>query len=83
MLSREALEAYRHMTPDQRLALTLQAMRESIPYLLSGPPEVVDRRFGLIRRENDLRNGRMLEALAAAELGSDGTSPTDEPSTNG
>lgn len=83
MLSREALEAYRHMTPDQRLALTLQAMRESIPYLLSGPPEVVDRRFELIRRENDLRNRRMLEALAAAELGNDGTSPTDEPSTNG
>lgn len=83
MLSREALEAYRRMTPDQRLALTLQAMRESIPYLLSGPPEVVDRRFELIRRENDLRNRRMLEALAAAELGNDGTSPTDEPSTNG
>lgn len=73
MLSREALEAYRRMTPDQRLALTLQAMRESIPYLLSGPPEVVDRRFELIRRENDLRNRRMLEALAAAELGNDGT----------
>ena len=52
MLSREALDAYRRMTPDQRLALTLQAMRESIPYLLSGSPEVVDRRFKLIRREN-------------------------------
>ncbi|MBL9122526.1 MAG: hypothetical protein JNG90_02760 [Planctomycetaceae bacterium] len=73
MLSREALEAYRRMTPDQRLVLTLQAMRESVPYLLSGSPEVVDRRFELIRRENDLRNRRMLERLAAAERRNDGT----------
>lgn len=71
MLSREALEAYRRMTPGQRLALTLEAMRESIPYLLAGPPEVVDRRFELIRRENDLRNRNMLERLAAAERAND------------
>jgi hypothetical protein len=71
MLSREALEAYRRMTPSQRLALTFQAMRESIPYLLAGPPEIVDRRFELIRRENDLRNRNMLEALANAERRND------------
>jgi hypothetical protein len=67
MLSREALEAYRKMTPGERLALTLQAMRESLPYLLSGPEDVVRRRFELIRRENDARNHAMLTCLAAAE----------------
>ena len=67
MLSRETLEAYRKMTPGERLALTLQAMRESMPYLLAGLPEVVDRRFELIRRENDARNRAMLERLAEAE----------------
>ncbi len=67
MLSRETLEAYRKMTPGERLGLTLQAMRESMPYLLAGPPEVVDRHFELIRRENDARNRAMLERLAEAE----------------
>ena len=67
MLSRETLDAYRRMTPGERLALTLRAMRESLPYLLQGPEEVVDRKFELIRRENDLGNRRMLERLAAAE----------------
>ena len=67
MLSRETLEAYRKMTPSERLGLTLQAMRDSMKWLLSGPKEVVDRRFELIRRENDARNRAMLEALAKAE----------------
>jgi hypothetical protein len=67
MLSREALDAYRRMTPGERLTLTLRAMRESVPYLLEGAKDIVDRRFELIRRENDLRNRNMLERLAAAE----------------
>ena len=67
MLSRQTVEAYRRMTPSQRLALTLQAMRDSVPYLLRGPKEVVERRFELIRRENNLRNRQMLEGLARAE----------------
>jgi hypothetical protein len=37
-----------------------------MPYLLHGPKEVVDRRFELIRRENDARNRAMLEALGKA-----------------
>jgi hypothetical protein len=73
MLSQETLEQYRRMTPSQRLALTLQAMRESWPYLFKGPKDVVDRRFELIRRENDLRNHAMLEKLAAAEQRHAGT----------
>ena len=66
MLSRETVEMYRRMTPSERLVLTLRAIRESMPYLLHGPKEVVDRRFELIRRENDARNRAMLEALGKA-----------------
>lgn len=66
MLSKETIEAYRRMTPSQRLELTLEAVRDAMPYLLAGPKEVVDRRFELIRRENDARNRAMLEALANA-----------------
>ena len=67
MLSKETLDAYRKMTPGERLALSIQAMREAMPHLLAGPPEIVDRRFELIRRENDARNRAMRERLAAAE----------------
>ena len=79
MLSQETLEAYRKMSPDERLGLTLQAIREAMPYLLKGPPEVVDRRFELIRRENDLRNRAMLEALAAGSRKEQRGDPHDEP----
>ncbi len=67
MLSRETLEQYRRMTPGQRLELTFQAIRESMPYLLRGSKEVVDRRFELLRKENDERNRAMLEALGRAK----------------
>ena len=67
MLSPEAIEMYRRMTPSQRFQLTLEAIREAIPYLLRGSKEVVDRKFELIRRENDARNKAMLEALSRAE----------------
>jgi len=72
MLSKETIEAYRRMTPGQRLELTLQACREAMPYLLIGPEDVVDRRFELIRRENDLRNRRILMRLAAVEPADEG-----------
>jgi hypothetical protein len=52
------------MTPGERLALTLKLTRESEPYLLYGTPEQVSRKFELMRRENDERNRRMLEAIA-------------------
>jgi hypothetical protein len=67
MLSRETLDAYRRMTPGERLTLTLGAMRESLPYLLRGSGAVVSRRFALIRLENDQRNRQMLTRLAAVE----------------
>ena len=67
MLSRETLGAYRRMTPSERLALTLQAMREAKAYLLLGSEDVVRRRFELIQRENDARNRAMRTQLARAE----------------
>jgi hypothetical protein len=64
MLSRQTLEHYRRMTNSERLQLTLEMIREAIPYLLEGTPQQVDRRFELLRRQNDERNRRMLEAIA-------------------
>jgi hypothetical protein len=64
MLSRETLEEYRRMTLGERLKLTLQMIEENEPALLQGPPEVVARRFELLRRQNDERNRRMLEGIA-------------------
>ncbi len=64
MLSPETLAEYRRMTPGQRLELALQMTDENLPYLVQGRPEVVERRFELLRRENDLRNHNMRVAMA-------------------
>jgi hypothetical protein len=64
VLSRETLERYRRMTIDERFALAMQMIEENMPSLLSGPPDVVRRRFELLRRQNDERNRNMLEAIA-------------------
>ena len=64
MLHPETLEAYRQMTPSERLKITLDMTRENTKFLLSGPPEIVARRFELLRRQNDERNRRMLEGMA-------------------
>jgi hypothetical protein len=64
MLSKETLDEYRRMTPGQRLSITLQMIKENTPYLFKGPPEVVDRRFELLHRENEARNKNMLTAIA-------------------
>ncbi|TVS19937.1 MAG: hypothetical protein EA424_06540 [Planctomycetaceae bacterium] len=64
MLSPETLEAYRRMTPGQRLKITMEMIRENTPYLLRGSPEVVARRFERLRQENDARNRNMLTAIA-------------------
>ncbi len=66
MLSRETIEFYRRMTPEERLKLTLQASREALPYLLQGSPEVVARRFERMRQEHDAGNRALLEGLARA-----------------
>jgi len=64
MLSREALEQYRNMTLSERLRLTLEMIREATPALLEGSAEIVDRRFELLRLQNDERNRRMLEGIS-------------------
>jgi hypothetical protein len=64
VLSRETLERYRRMTIDERFALAMQMIEENMPALLAGPPEIVQRRFELLRRQNDERNRNMLEAIA-------------------
>jgi hypothetical protein len=67
MLSKETLEEYRRMTNSERLQLTLKMIEENTPYLLKGPPDVVDWRFELLRRENDARNRNLLEAFARSK----------------
>jgi hypothetical protein len=64
MLSPETLDQYRRMTTSQRLRLTLDLIREATPSLLQGTPEQVERRFELLRRQNDERNLRMLTGIA-------------------
>jgi hypothetical protein len=64
MMSRETRERIRRMTTTERLRLVLDMMRAETRYLLQGSPDLVDRRFELLRRQNDLRNRRMLEGIA-------------------
>jgi hypothetical protein len=64
MLSRETLEMYRRITNAERMALTMQMIEENTPALFVGPPEVVERRFELLRRQNDDRTRRMIEGMA-------------------
>lgn len=64
MLSKETLDAYRRMTPGERLEIALRMTEENLDALLDGPPEIVERRFEMLRRENDERNRNMLTAIA-------------------
>jgi hypothetical protein len=64
MLSPETIAEYRRLTPGQRLELALRMTDENLPYLVKGRPEVIERRFELLRRENDLRNHAMRVAMA-------------------
>ena len=63
MLHRETLEAYRKMTPSEKLTLTFQMIRDNTPYLFLGTPDQVDRKFELLRKQNDDRNQRMKAAF--------------------
>ena len=64
MLSKESLESYRRMAVNERWQLVKEMIRTETPYLLRGTPEQVDRRFELLRRQNDERNFLMLSAIA-------------------
>ena len=67
MLSTERLEEYRRMTPGERIALSLKMTEQQWAQLISGSPEVVDRKFELLNRENDARNRNTLAAFAKME----------------
>jgi hypothetical protein len=64
VLSRETLEMYRRMTNSERMKLTMQMIEENTPFLFKGPADVVERRFELLRRQNDDRTQRMVEGMA-------------------
>jgi hypothetical protein len=64
MLSTQTLEMYRRMTPGQRLKLACELSDQAALDLMKGSPEIVTRRFELLRRQNDERNCRMLEGFA-------------------
>lgn len=64
MLSPETLDAYRRMTPGERLEIALRMTAEHLDVLLEGTPDDVERRFEMLRRENDERNRNMLTAIA-------------------
>ena len=70
MLSDETLEQYRRMSPSERLRITLEMIEQEIPYLLQVSPEKVDRRFELLRRQNDERNRNMLKGIARTKRSS-------------
>lgn len=64
MLHKETLEAYRKMTPGEKLKITLGMMRENARRIFGGDHELVERRFAAIQQQNDDRNKRMLTAIA-------------------
>lgn len=68
MLSPETLETYRRMTPGERLRLTFDLMQGIETSLRSGTTEQIDRKFELMRKENDLRNLNMLTAIARTKM---------------
>jgi hypothetical protein len=63
MLSQETLDQYRRMTGIERLKLSLKMTEENIPAFFVGSPELIERRFELLKRENDARNRNMLTAI--------------------
>ena len=63
MLSPETLATYKRMTPGERLRLTLDLSRSAWQALLEGSPDIVQRRVERLRRENDLRNERIIACL--------------------
>ena len=67
MLSKETLEQYRRMTPSERLASAIVSMEGVDRALLSGTMQQVQRKFELLRRENELRNVNMLTAIAGSK----------------
>jgi hypothetical protein len=69
MLHPETLAKYRRMTAAERLRLTLEMTRENARNMFRGTPQQIDRRFEILRMQNDQRNRNMLEAIARTRHG--------------
>ncbi len=63
MLSKERLEAYRKMTPQQKWAETRELIESVWAILSSLPPEERERRLELMRRERQAVNDAVAKAL--------------------
>jgi hypothetical protein len=64
MLHPEMFDAYRKMTPSERLTLTLEMSMTNYRRLWAEPPDVVARRFEVLRLQNDERKRRGGTAIA-------------------
>lgn len=64
MLHPETLEAYRRMTPSERLTIALEMIRANAHRLFSGSPEIVERRVAILNQQNHDRNQQMLTAIS-------------------
>ncbi len=64
MMSQQSAEEWRRKPVSERLKIVLRMMDEAVPYLLCGTPEQIERRFELLRRQNDERNRNMLTGIA-------------------
>jgi hypothetical protein len=69
MMSNTQRERLRRMTPGERLALAFQLTRANTSALVAGSPEIVARRFELLRRENDARNRGIVAGLLRCKNG--------------
>lgn len=67
MLSKESDEHYRNLPLGEKLRITLEMCKRHDACLLVGTKQQVERKFELIRRENDLRNENMLAVLRRSE----------------
>lgn len=76
MMSKETLEQIRRMSNAERFAMAAQMTREAIPYLLRGTPELVARRFELLRRQNEEFNRLVLTALSQDKERHEGSAST-------
>lgn len=63
MIGRERLEMYRKMTPEERWREVREMMRSSWEWLLRLPPEDLDKRLALIRRQHDEGNELIAKKL--------------------
>ena len=68
MLHPETLEAYRRMTPSEKMAITVRMLQENAQRFFSAPDDVIEKRLEILRKQNDDRNERMLTAIARTRV---------------